>query len=65
VKHVPTKWLSLGPALDKILKFYPALISYFILIGDKCPKVLQKLLSTNEDTDTDQENNLYTKSYIY
>jgi len=37
VKNVPTKWLSLGPAIDKILKFYPALISYFISIGDECP----------------------------
>ncbi|XP_016665151.1 uncharacterized protein LOC107885900 [Acyrthosiphon pisum] len=65
VKHVPTRWLSLGPAIDKILKFYPALISYFISIGDECPKVLQKLLSINADTDTDQENYLYTKTYIY
>lgn len=29
VKHVPTRWLSLGPAIEKILKFFPALISYF------------------------------------
>lgn len=27
VKNVPTRWLSLGPVIDKILKFYPALIS--------------------------------------
>lgn len=65
VKHVPTRWLSLGPAVDKILKFYPALISYFISIGDECPKVLQKLLSINADTDTEQDNYLYTKTYIY
>ncbi|KAL4104811.1 hypothetical protein QTP88_020087 [Uroleucon formosanum] len=65
VKHVPTRWLSLGPAIDKILKFYPALISYFISIGDECPKVLQKILLINADTDTEQENYLYTKTYIY
>lgn len=64
VKHVPTRWLSLGPAIDKILKLYPA-ISYFISIGDECPKVLQKLLSINADTDTEQDNYLYTKIYIY
>lgn len=65
IKHVPTRWLSLGPAIDKILKFYPALISYFISIGDECPKVLQKLLSINADTDKDQENYLHTKTFIY
>ncbi|CAI6357955.1 unnamed protein product [Macrosiphum euphorbiae] len=62
VKHVPTRWLSLGPAIDKILKFYPALISYFLSIGDECPKVLQKLLSINADTDTEQDNYLYIKT---
>lgn len=42
------KW-SFGPEIDKVLKFYPALVSYFISI-DECPKVLQKLLSINADT---------------
>lgn len=49
LKHVPTRWLSLGPAIERILKFYPALISYFISIGDECPLIIKKLLGINED----------------
>lgn len=49
VKHCPTRWLSIGPAIQKILKFYPALISYFISLGEDCPKQIKKLLFFEED----------------
>ena len=34
LRHVPTKWLSLLPAFDRLLLCWPALKSYFILQGE-------------------------------
>ena len=34
LRHVPTRWLSLLPAIDKLLLCWPALKSYFILQGE-------------------------------
>lgn len=36
-----TRWLSLMPAVDRVLKLFPALKSYF-LSQDNCPKILTK-----------------------
>lgn len=39
LSHVKTRWLSLFPAIDRVLEMYPALKSYF-LSESKPPKVL-------------------------
>lgn len=43
LRHVVTRWLSLLPSLDRILKYWTALTSYFQSLGEEeCPKVLWK-----------------------
>ena len=63
VKHCPTRWLSIGPAIQKILKFYLALISYFISLGEDCPKQIKKLLFIEEDES--EIKHLFKKPSIY
>lgn len=43
LRHVVTRWLSLLPAIERILKFWKAFRSYFQTLGeDECPKFLWK-----------------------
>lgn len=44
LKHSKTRWLSLFPAIEKILKIYPALKDYF-LSESKVPILLKKFFS--------------------
>jgi len=50
LRHVPTRWLSLGPAIERLLKSWPAVISYFQSI-EECPKRIQKNLGLKPDRD--------------
>ena len=43
LRHVPTRWLSLAPAIKRLLDNWPALISYFCSIDD-CPARIQTIL---------------------
>lgn len=63
VKHCPTRWLSIGPAIQKILKFYPALISYFISLDEDCPRQLKNRLFIEEDQS--EVEHLFKKPSIY
>jgi len=42
IRHVKTRWLSLHPAIGKILRGFPVLKLYFITLGDNCPEALGK-----------------------
>ena len=43
LRHVVTRWLSLLPSIDRILKYWKVLTSYFQSLGEEeCPKVLWK-----------------------
>lgn len=53
IRHVKTRWLSLHPAIGKILRGFPALKSYFITLGDNCPVVLGKYFDDNHAKKTE------------
>lgn len=42
VRHVKTRWLSLHPAVEKILHGFAALKTYFMSLGNKCPVALKQ-----------------------
>lgn len=66
VKHVPTRWLSLGPAIHRILQFFPALMSYFISKESDCSNALKDLLSMTGQESEDSINHLeYSKTSLY
>lgn len=45
--HSPTRWLSLLPMIERMLKLWPALKSYFLSI-DSSPKILKKFFENKE-----------------
>lgn len=49
VKHVATRFLSLGPAVERIIKIWPALKSYFLESRDECPRLLENIITSEEE----------------
>lgn len=49
LRHVVTRWLSLNPAITRLLQNWVPLKSYLVSIGDECPRHLQRLLRLTED----------------
>lgn len=49
LRHVVTRWLSLLPCINRVLKSWPALKSYFESLGENTPKALQKILIMDEN----------------
>ena len=50
LRHVTTTWLSLNPAITRLMQTWIALKSYFISLGEECPKQLRALLKLSEDS---------------
>ena len=60
LRHVPTRWLSLPPCIERILLSWKALSSYFLIRLAECSKQLLKLLMTdNESTEVPRLIELY------
>jgi hypothetical protein len=51
LRHVTTRWLSLGPAIERLLKSWPAIISYFQSLGEDCPQRIKTHLGIQTDSD--------------
>lgn len=51
LRHVTTRWLSLGPAIHRLLKPWPAIISYFQSLGEDCPQRIKTHLGIQTDID--------------
>nr|XP_014344257.1 PREDICTED: uncharacterized protein LOC106703586 [Latimeria chalumnae] len=58
LQHVTTRWLSLNPAISRMLQNWVAIKSYFISIGEDCPKQIQKVLKLPKHADTMEDNDL-------
>lgn len=58
LRHVPTRWLSLTPAMSRLLQNWMAIKSYFQSISD-CPKALANVF-LNEDP----EKNILPEIYL-
>ena len=66
LRHVPTRWLSLGPAIDRLLDSWIPVVSYFVSLGEECPKrVKDKLGITDQDHDCYGTSVQRTKAYLY
>ncbi|TBU11836.1 hypothetical protein CWI38_1019p0020, partial [Hamiltosporidium tvaerminnensis] len=48
-KHVVTRFLTLGPAIQRILKLWPALKSHFQDEDNECPTSLQNIFISEEE----------------
>uniref|UniRef100_H2ZST0 DUF4371 domain-containing protein n=1 Tax=Latimeria chalumnae TaxID=7897 RepID=H2ZST0_LATCH len=51
LRRVTTRWLSLNPAVSRMLQNWVAIKSYFISVGEDCPKQIQKVLKLAKHDD--------------
>lgn len=59
-RHVPTRWMSLLPAIEEMLKCWPAIKSYFQSMGqEERPSLIWKYI---EDVSGDKD---YSKTEVY
>ncbi|KAK4881503.1 hypothetical protein RN001_004822 [Aquatica leii] len=49
IKHVATRFLSLGPAAERVLKIWPAIKLHFLEFRNECPRLLEKIITSEEE----------------
>ncbi|KAJ8352127.1 hypothetical protein SKAU_G00236030 [Synaphobranchus kaupii] len=64
LRHVTTRWLSLNPAITRLLQSWSALKSYFISLGDECPKQIRTLLRLTTDSGVQEDDGNVVKVYL-
>lgn len=73
IKHGVTRWLTLFAAVDRILKSWPAIKSYFLSQREeKCDKIIWNFIKSDEDEFVDdlprsstEQNLSFAEMYLY
>uniref|UniRef100_A0A671TRE5 DUF4371 domain-containing protein n=1 Tax=Sparus aurata TaxID=8175 RepID=A0A671TRE5_SPAAU len=65
LRHVATRWLSLNPAITRLLQNWVPLQSYLISIGEECPRHLKALLRLTEDAAGVEEEADIVEVYLF
>lgn len=66
LRHVPTRWLSLFKAVERLLLNWIPLKSYFISLGsDECHKVIWNLISDQENELAKDDEPTISELYLY
>lgn len=60
LRHVPTRWLSLYPAVERLAKIFPAIKSYFLSLDENCPLIIKSFISD----ESVGSQNLITECYL-
>ena len=59
LRHVRTRWLSLFPAIERIVHCWPAIKSYFLSKGEEdCSKLIWKFVAPNGEDDAQTDHSL-------
>lgn len=62
-RHVPTRWISLLPAIEKMLKCWPAIKSYFQNVGqEECTSLIWKYIEVKNGEKDYSETSIYAVS---
>lgn len=66
LRHLPTRWLSLLPAIDRLLHNWPVIKVYIIQRGeDECPKQIWDFICDQENEVADDNNLTLNECYLY
>lgn len=66
LRHVPTRWLSLYPAVLRLTEKWPAIKSYFLSLGeDECDPIIWKFVSSGSDSDATDDIPTSEEAYLY
>ena len=65
--HIATRWLSLNPAINRLLQSWPAVVTWrnFRSLGEDCPKRIVKCLGLSLDRDDGGIKLSVTKAYLH
>jgi hypothetical protein len=66
IGHVPTRWLSLFKAVDRVILSWRPIKSYFLALGsDECPEAIWAILSDQDDEMSSDEEPRNFELYVY